>query len=442
VHTTEPFTDAGANRPYPLEFSGPITRMAAHPTHSLSKGSQGQRQALEPLGFLYSRGVSAENDPRFDPEVLMAAARAATGLDDFGPEGFREPLEMLCRTYAENPLSPDGRVRSERRVMQLLSTRLRVYEALRVHPEVRERALEKPMVLTGLPRSGTSALFNLLAADPAGRPLRLWEAQFPDPLAGLEPGQEDPRRAAVDAWIERGREKNPEFAAIHFTSADNPEECVLLQANTLHGVHLGIEVMLEPYASWYRDQDLGPMYAEYADMLRLLDWQRPGVRWLLKAPAHMWAIDHLIETLPDVSIIWSHRDPRACVASICSMTRSLMSSHMKPDPALLGPVVMDFYATSLERGLAARDRANAARFFDVTYDEFVSDPLALARSIYAHFGMPLSDEVGAALKSHVEANPQGKHGRHQYALADYGLSEAEVLECFAPYIERFAIVIN
>jgi hypothetical protein len=386
--------------------------------------------------------VSGETEVQFDVESLLARAREATGLDDFGPPGFREPLEMLCRTYDENPFTPAGRKRSQRRVLQLLTTRLRVQAALAKHPEVRERRLRSPMVLTGLPRSGTSALFNLLAADPAARPLRLWEAQFPDPMEGLAPGQDDPRRAAVDAWIARGREKNPDFAAIHFTSADTPEECVLLQANTLHGVHEGIEVMMEPYASWYRRADLGPMYAEYADLLRLLDWQRPGERWLLKAPAHMWAIDRLIETFPDVSIVWSHRDPRACIASICSMTHSLMASQMDPDAKALGPVVMDFYATSLERGLAARDRADARRFVDVHHDDFVADGLAVARRIVDHFGLPWTDGVRTALEAHSAAHPQGKHGRHEYALADYGLTEPRVLERFAPYIKRFGIAVH
>ncbi|MGH0035070.1 MAG: sulfotransferase family protein [Myxococcota bacterium] len=386
--------------------------------------------------------MSEAQDVTFDADGLLAAARDATKLDDFGPDGFREPLEMLCRTYDENPFTPQGRKRSRRRLLQLLTTRLRVQAALARHPEVRERAIRRPMVLTGLPRSGTSALFNLLAADPSTRALRLWEAQFPDPLPGHPAGEDDPRRAAVDAWIARGREKNPEFAAIHFTHADSPEECVLLQANTLHGVHEGIEVMMEPYASWYRDQDLGPMYAEYRDLLRLLDWQRPGERWLLTAPAHLWAIDRLIETFPDVSIVWSHRDPRACVASICSMTHTLMASQMEPDARSLGPVVMDFYATSLERGLAARDRADPARFVDVAHDDFVADGLAVARRIYGHFGLDVGDAVRAEFEAHIAANPQGKHGRHEYALSDYGLDESQVLERFAPYIERFAIQVR
>ena len=114
------------------------------------------------------------------------------------------------------------------------------------------------MFLTGLPRSGTSALFNLLAADPAARPLLLWETQFPDPAVGLAPGEPDPRYLAVKAYYEDRTRKNPEFTKIHFASADTPEECVLLQALSLNGVHYGVEPLLEPYASWYRQQDLRP----------------------------------------------------------------------------------------------------------------------------------------------------------------------------------------
>jgi hypothetical protein len=186
----------------------------------------------------------------FDPEDLIQEAKSATGLADFGPEDFREPLGVLCRTYDVNPWDERGRKRNRRRVLGLLATRLRVQEALRKHPEIRERPLSKPMVLTGLPRSGTSALFNLLAADPAARPLLLWETQFPDPPENLAAGETDPRYLGVKAYYEQSQKKNPEFTKIHFASADTPEECVLLHALSFSGVHHGVEVMLEPYASW------------------------------------------------------------------------------------------------------------------------------------------------------------------------------------------------
>ena len=375
----------------------------------------------------------------FGVEALLAEACAATGLSDFGEPDFREPLAMLCQAYDRAPFDERGRKRNRRRVLQLLSARLRVEDALRRHPEIRQREIRRPMLLTGLPRSGTSALFSLLAADPVARPLLLWETQHPEPAVGLAPGHPDPRYLAVKAYYELAHQKNPEFTSIHYASADTPEECVLLQALTLNGVHYGVEPMLEPYASWYRKQDLLPMYRYYRVLLQMLDWQRPGVRWLLKAPAHMWAIDALIETFPDVSIVWSHRDPLLCIASVCSMTHAITNGALEMSKRELGPLVFDFYATSLERGLAVRDRSDSARFVDVTHDDFVDDPLGVARRIYTRFGLPLSSAAEAAMRAHVGDNPKGKHGSHAYALEEWGLSADAVRERLADYIERFGL---
>ncbi len=378
----------------------------------------------------------------FDVEELLEEARGDAGLRDFGGDDFREPLRVLCETYDHAPFDERGRKRNRRRVLGLLATRLRIEEALKKHPEIVQREIRSPMFLTGLPRSGTSALFNLLAKDPAARPLLLWETQFPDPIEGLEPGQSDPRYEMIKAYYEDAHKKNPEFSKIHFSSADTPEECVLLHAVSMNGVHHGVEVMLEPYASWYREQDLASMYRYYRTMLAMLDWQRPGERWLLKAPAHMWAIEAVLGEFPDASIVWSHRDPLMCTASICSMTYAIAQGSLDMPKDVLGPVVMDFYATSLERGLAARDRSDPARFVDVTHDDFVRDSVGTARRIYEAFGLRLEGEAEAAMEAHMAANPKGKHGSHQYSLEEWGLDAEQVRGRFAPYIERFAIEVG
>ncbi len=373
-------------------------------------------------------------------EDLLAEARNQTGLSDFGSDDYLPGLDKLIETFNRAPLSERGLRRNRRRLIELLTTRLRIEDGFKRHPEIREREITAPMVLTGLPRSGTSALFNFLAVDPVTRPLLLWEARTPDPLENLPPGQSDPRRDELEARFAEGRKRNPEFTKVHFASADTPEECVLVHAFALHGVQMGFEVMLEPYASWYRAQDLRGMYAYYRDILKMLDWQRPGERWLLKAPAHMWGIDALIDTFPDVSIVWSHRNPLLCTASICSMTNLIMAPQMESeDKQALGPVVMDFYATSLERGLAERDRADPARFIDVTHDDFVADSLAVADQIYDHFGLPMPPATRALMEEHVRANPKGKHGKHEYNLEEFGLEPAQVRERFAGYAERFGI---
>ncbi len=381
----------------------------------------------------------AAEDIRFEAKKVLDEAREQTGLSDFGSGNFLEALDVLLRTYEAHHTSVKGRKKAYRRVVGLLATRLRVAEALRKHPEIREREIRQPVVLTGLPRSGTSALFNLLGADPAARALLLWETQFPDPVEGLEPGACDPRRDAIEAYYEQARKTNPEFTKMHFASADTPEECVLLHAYSLSGVHIGTEPMLEPYHSWYPKQDLHDMYDYYKLLIQMLDWQRPGERWLLKAPAHMWAIDALIDTFPDVAVVWSHRNPLACTASICSMTHLLMGGQVEISKEVLGPIVMDFYASSLERGLALRDQRDSAHFIDVNHDDFVDDSLGVVEGIYDHFGLPIPPAAREALEAHVAANPKGRHGKHVYQLEDWGLSNEDVISRFAPYIERFGI---
>ena len=389
---------------------------------------------------IFAKSSMDVSEIQFSEDGVLADACQAAGLQDFGDLRFLEGLRVLLETYDKTAgFSEKGRRRNYRRLVSLLATRLRVEEAFKKHPEIRERVLRKPVVLTGLPRSGTSALFNLLGADPAARPLRLWEAIFPDPIEGAVPGQPDSRRDAIEAHYARAREDNPEFTKIHYTSADTPEECVLLMAHEFCDVQMGIEVMMEPYAGWFRRQDFQRLYRYYHDLLKMLDWQRPGERWTLKAPAHMWAIDVLVETFPDVGIVWTHRNPVECTASICSMTAELMKAREGFDLRELGPVVMDFYASSLERGLAAREKLDAGRFIDVRYLDFVADPEGVAEAIYQHFGLPLGTTVAQALREHVASHPQGKHGAHDYELSQYGLTEERVLERFAGYMDRFRL---
>jgi hypothetical protein len=373
-------------------------------------------------------------------ESLLAEARAQAGLSDFGDPGFREGLGVLLETYeGEANLSPAGRKRTRRRLVQLLATRLRVEEAWKRHPEVRSLEVRRPVYLTGLPRTGTSALFNLLGADPRHRPLLLWEGLFPDPLEGVPPGATDPRLEALRKLNERDRQKNPDFDKIHYVTPDMPEECVLLLAHTFCDAQMGIEPLMEPYGSWYQRQDLRPSYRYYADLLRLLQWQRPGERWLLKSPAHLWALDVLVEMFPDACILWTHRDPLQMLGSYCSMMAALMAIRASFDPKRLGPTVLEYLARSLECGLEARDALDSRRFFDVDFRAFTADPVGTLRRCYEHFGLELGAEAERRLAAHAEANPKGKHGAHDYSLAEYGLSAEAVRDRLRFYTERFDV---
>jgi hypothetical protein len=376
-----------------------------------------------------------------DLERLLDDAMATTGLERFGNPDPRPGLAVLLETYERAGLRVGGRKRTRGRLLQLLCNRLRIERAFQLRPEIRDRQIRQPMLLTGLPRTGTSALFNLLAVDPDARPLLTWEGLFPDPLdRPLAPGEEDPRRAGLREFYARQRAKRADFDKIHFVDADNPEECVLLLAHTFRDVQNGVEPLLSPYREWFEGQDLGEPYEYYRDLLKLLDWQRPGRRWLLKSPAHLWAVDALVDLFPDACIVQTHRDPLEILPSYCSMITALMSIREHLDSREIGTSVLDHLATALDRGLAARDGAAVERFFDVDYRAFLENPMGIVEELYAHFHLPLLPETADMMRRHLAGHPQAKHGRHEYSLDEFGLDPRAVSERFARYTYRFGLV--
>ena len=373
----------------------------------------------------------------FHPEALIEEAMESTELNDFGTLPVRPGLEALCETYERNVLDPAGRQRCRDRLVNLLTVRLRCERAISTIPEVAEQKIVAPLFVTGLPRSGTSALINLLTRAPENRGLLQWEVQFPDPWPGMQPGQEDPRYGYLVKALEEGQD--PEFRKIHYVDADTPEECCMIHSYGFGGVQLGFEIMLEPYRSWFLEQDLRPLYDFHKRMLQLLNWRNPGQRWVLKAPAHMWAIDTIMDLFPDARFVWCHRQPAPVVASINSMNREVMrmyagdTSHLSR--ADIGHSVMEWYAMSLDRGLTSRELHPADRFVDCSQEEIASAPMSVVERIYSSFGFELGAEGRASIQGYVDANPKGKHGKHNYDLESFGLSEAEVAERFDFYLE-------
>ena len=373
----------------------------------------------------------------YDADELISEAKSQTGFDDFGELPFREGLDVLLETYNRNVKDPEGRKRCRDRVVMQLATRLKCENAFKTIPEIAEQEIVAPIFVTGLPRSGTSALLNLLVAAPDNRGLLQWEVQFPDPWPDSEPGQEDPRYPYLVKALEQTR--NSEFAKIHYIDADTPEECVLLHAYAFDGVQLGFEIMLEPYRSWLLQRDLEPMYAYQKRQMQMLNWRNPGKQWMLKAPAHMWGIDAIRKVFPDARFIWCHRDPQRVVPSINSMNKVVMGMYMGDishlDAAQTGRAVMEWYAMSLEKGLAQRAQLPSELFVDCSQREFVDQPMTMVEKVYRAFDLPLSDASRAAMQAHIDANPKGKHGKHEYDLAEYGLTQDIIEERFAFYTE-------
>ncbi len=378
----------------------------------------------------------------FDAQEVLAAATAATGLDNFGDHWFREGLNVLLETYDRNVVDESSRQSCRNHVIAKLVTRLKIQAAYDQHPEILQETLETPMFVTGLPRTGTSALVNLLSADPYTKSLLLWEIYCPEPLPGWKLGMPDPRHDGMVEYMEANRD--PEFDKIHYAHPDLPEECVMMHQYSFDGVQTGWEIMLEPYRSWFMQHDLQPLYREYRDQLKLLQWQRPAQRWVLKAPAHMWALPEIVDVFPDASIVWGHRDVVSVSSSISSMTRMVMAQNMwnkdasKIDTGWLGEQVMEWYASSLERGLRAREILPKERFTDYSHDGFVSDSMGTVTDIYNYFNIEITDEIQVALQTHIDSHPQAKYGKHGHKLDQFGLSEEQVRERFAFYTSQYA----
>lgn len=375
-------------------------------------------------------------DAMFFADDLVAEAIAKTGFSDFGSLPYRDGLKALLQTYNDHVLDPVGRKRCRKRVVNLLSTRLRCEHAFKQILDLDAQTIIAPIFVTGLPRSGTSALLNMLASAPDNRALLQWETHFPDPWPGNKPGQQDPRyQPLADALA---AQQNQAFNKIHQVTADTPEECVLLHSLAFSGVQLGFEVMLEPYSSWLKAQDLSSLYGYQLKLLKLLNWRQPGKRWMLKAPAHMWGINSILEVFPDARFIWCHRNPLQVIPSINSMNQTVMQmfagdcSHIPPQ--VMGPAVMEWYAESLEQGLTQLQKLPQELFIDCSQQEFVDQPLLLAERLYQFFDLPFEPDTKAALTTHIAANPKGKYGLHHYDLSTYGLTEKSIQQRFTFYL--------
>lgn len=373
-----------------------------------------------------------------DMKELLAEASKNTGLNDFGDPSFEVGLEQILKTYDSNNLTDDGKKSSRDRLLNLLQVRLNIEDAWKRHPEILEEEVKAPMFITGMPRTGTSALVNLLARDSASRPMKMWEGHFPYPLPGNPPEQEDPRFLAMKAAMDE-RNRDPAMTAIHFAVADGPEECIHLTNHTFIDVQFGVQCYMEPYATFFRQVDRRPIYKYHHNLLRMLQWQRPGDRWLLKAPYHLWSLDTVVEEYPDCSIMITHRNPLEVVGSYCSMMEAIMPEREGLDRVDLGERVFTYLADQVELSMKVRQSIDPARVLDIQFRDFLATPMNSVEQIYGHFNLPMSDQTRKSFSDYIAEHQAGKHGKHDYKLADYGLTEQQVLDRFADYINTYNI---
>jgi hypothetical protein len=373
-------------------------------------------------------------------EDLLAEARGRTGLAELGDPGWREGLEVLLDDLARAELSDLGRMVWRGRLLNHLVQRLRVLDVLARHPEIERQPVPAPVFIVGLPRTGTTALAHLLAADPATRSLRVWESAQPVPPPEAARQHDDPRIAAAAKQLGAMQQLSPRLAAMHEDTPTGPTENHDLLGMSFRTFHFEGMAYVPRYVAWWLGCDMRPAYALMRRTLQLLQWRCPPTRWQLKSPPDSFALDAVLAVFPDARFIVTHRDPAAVLGSVCSLIATMYEMTGKPpSPATIGGSELASWAEAMRRLLAVRARAGEARFADVHFHELVADPVGAAAGAYARLGLPFTAAAERALRAHAAANPRGKHGAHEYRLADFGLDAAGVRAAFRPYVERCGV---
>lgn len=367
----------------------------------------------------------------------MQKAVDQTGLDDFGAEDFRQPLELLARSLdGESHLTPIGRMLSRQHLINLLTNRLLLEREWRENPQILSRRITAPIVIVGLPRSGTTLLQHLMGTDPAMRPLWHWETLFPVSPRDQEESSAEERIKRAERSFRLFYWMAPQAQAIHPQSAQSPTECVGLFAHSFGSVEFAAVHRLPSYLEWWLSADLRGHYEYYLKQLQLLDVE--GKTWMLKSPGHLFSLDQLISVVPDVRIIQLHRDPLDVLPSYCSLAavlRGVNSEHI--DLNEIGRVWLEAWAIALERALEHRRLFDPDRIVDLSYSTLVRDPLAAVQAIYEKFGLAFAAETKERMTDHLMRNPQHRHGRHQYSLEQFGLDNDQVMRRFGGYMETF-----
>lgn len=398
-------------------------------------------EATEIMGL----GGALADSVELVPDRLVAdAVVKAGGLDDFGPDGWQEPLEVLCRAYrTEAGLSDFGTVSIHAQLVQFLTNRLLIAEVIRRHPEALEQEVRAPIVIAGLPRTGTTHLHNLISADPALRYLPYWESIEPVPAAG-EPmfgdGSLAPRVQRCDAAIAMAELWTPELKRMHEMSTWHAHEEIHLLSIDCSSMFFDTLAVVPTWREYYRSHDQTPHYRYMRTVLQVLQFLRGGDRWVLKSPQHLEQFGPIAEVFGDATFVVTHRDPGDVVVSMATMIAYAARVHVEsPDPVAIGRHWSGILTEML--GAAVRDRhlLPADRSVDIRFDDFMADDLAAVADVYALAGQPLDARARAAHSEYLSGHRRNRHGKVAYDPSAVGIDPSSVRSSLTDYRAAFGV---
>ncbi|WP_253866860.1 sulfotransferase family protein [Mycobacterium asiaticum] len=378
-------------------------------------------------------------DCPLDAEALHARASADTGLHDFGPADYRERLDVYLAALREiDGVHGAGVVNFYGQLLQLLKNRLLLADLLNRHPEINDIGLRSPVVIAGLPRTGTTHLHNLLAAPPTFRTMPYWESNEPFPLPA-EAGQEpDPRRIRMDMAVSVINLVMPHFALMHEMTTEHVHEEIQLLANDFSTMLFETLAHVPRWRDYYQAHDQTPHYEYLATQLKAMQFLRGGQRWLLKSPQHLEQVPVLDRVFGDGIVVFTHRDPVPVALSMVAMITYSARMHRSPVPVRQ---IAGYWIDRLEQMLNAlvrdRDTIGPDRSIDVRFDDFMADELGLAERVYALAGEPFTEAARGAVTDYLAGHRRGRLGSVETSFEMFGLNEADLRDRFAPYVERF-----
>ncbi len=376
--------------------------------------------------------------------ILEEASRRARNLTDTGEDQFMEGLRRLSESLeSEAKLNPIGRMIARERAILSTVNRLNYLEDRRQNPEIASEKIVAPLVVVGMPRTGSTILHDILAQDPDSRAPLTWETMFPSPPPEPESFDSDPRIEACDATFPGVDAQIPAFKAMHSMGARLSQECVTTMADTMVSPLFHNQFRVNGYQDWVdHEADWSLVYQFHEWQLQHLGWKVKRDRWVLKTGAHMWGLEHLLTRYPDARIVFTHRDPVKSMTSYSSLTslvRSMGSDDV--DPVEIAEDWTARIKRVLERSISIRDAGDhpKARFYEMHFQDFVADQFSVVEQIYDTLGLPMTGIAADRMKAFIADNPKGKHGIHRYSPKEYGIDPDRIRESFRPYMERFGL---
>ena len=384
------------------------------------------------------------NPVTFTEAAILEAARAQTGLADFGADDFRERLNVWLQCFEEDVnASALTRLNLFQMTVRYAATRLRLEDLIKRHPDILDIEIDRPIIVAGLPRSGTTHLLNLVSADTRLRSLPWWEAIAPIPAPEDKVGADgvDPRwTRAQEGWQQQDAVL-PYMKAMHEFSPDHISEDIELQAIDFSSYLIEWLSYAPRWRDYYFAHDQSGTYAYLKKALQAVTFLKGPNRWVLKCPQHMEQLAVLYKTFPDATFAISHRDPVASIQSAITMScyaARVLRKNVDTDEFL--NYWTDRYERLLRGCVRDRDALPAAQTIDVYFDDLMKDTDGILREIYRRADLPLTDAALAELHAFLDAHPRGKHGQVHYDLRrDFGVTPEQVRERFKFYFDRFPV---